>query len=90
MQIIKGTRLARRYQRDPSQFRLMTFEEYLDIVIEFLEYLNPSISIERFVSLSPFELLIAPRWGFKNFEVTDKIEKEMKIRGTQQGIKYAV
>ena len=33
--------------------------------------------IERFVSQSPPELLLAPRWGWKNFEFTAKIERAL-------------
>ncbi|MBQ7747397.1 MAG: TIGR01212 family radical SAM protein, partial [Paludibacteraceae bacterium] len=43
------------------------------------------IGIERFVSSSPKDLLIAPQWGLKNFEFTAKIEKRMTELGAYQG-----
>jgi len=43
------------------------------------------MAIERFVSQSPKELLIAPEWGLKNFEFTAKIEKRLKERDARQG-----
>ena len=44
--------------------------------------------IERFVSQSPKELLIAPDWGLKNFEFTAKINKRLVSRDTWQGRLY--
>ena len=49
------------------------------------ELLPPEIIVERFVSQSPKELLIAPDWGLKNYEFTAKLEKRMKERDTWQG-----
>ena len=63
-------------------------KEYIDLVINFLEYLNPDIAIERFVSQSPKELLLAPDWGIKNFEFVAKIDKRMQQRNTFQGKLY--
>jgi radical SAM superfamily enzyme len=40
--------------------------------------LNPAFVIERFVSQSPKELLIAPDWGLKNNEFTAKINKKLR------------
>ena len=45
----------------------------------------PPIAIERFVSQSPAELLIAPNWGIKNYEFTARLLKRMKERDTWQG-----
>ena len=50
-----------------------------------MELLNPKIIVERFVSEAPDDLLIAPRWGLKNFEFTAKLEKLLEERDTWQG-----
>jgi radical SAM superfamily enzyme len=42
-----------------------------------MERLNPDFFIERFVSQSPKELLIAPAWGLKNYEFTNKINNRI-------------
>lgn len=85
LQIVKGTRMAEQFQEHPEWFHLFSPEEYIDLVIKFLEYLNPDIAIERFVSQSPKELLLAPDWGIKNFEFVAKIDKCMQQRNTFQG-----
>ena len=65
--------MAKEFKEDPSDFHLYTADEYIELVIDFIERLNPSIVVERFVSQSPKELLIAPDWGLKNFEFTAKV-----------------
>ena len=61
----------------------------VDLVVDFLERLNPEIYVERFVSSSPKEFLFLPQWGLKNFEFTAKVEKRLKERNTYQGILFA-
>ncbi len=78
LQLIKGTRMAHEYALDPSSFRLYSADEYIDLCIKFIERLRPSIIIERFVSQSPKELLIAPDWGLKNHEFSAKLEKKLR------------
>ncbi len=85
LQLVRGTKMALQYAEYPEWFHLYSAEEYIDLAIDFLERLNPEIAIERFVSQSPKELLIAPTWGLKNFEFTDKIEKRLKERDSWQG-----
>lgn len=88
LQLIKGTRMAKQYEMFPEWFHLYSAEEYIDLVIDFLEVLNPNIVMERFISQSPKELLLAPTWGLKNFEFVGKLEKRLKERNTYQGRLY--
>jgi len=85
LQLVKKTVMAKQFTEHPEWFHLYTANEYIDLVIDFLERMNPEIAIERFVSQSPKELLIAPDWGLKNFEFTAKIEKRLEERNTWQG-----
>ncbi|MDH6357089.1 TIGR01212 family radical SAM protein [Parabacteroides sp. PF5-9] len=85
LQLIRHTRMAREYADNPEQFRLYSVDEYVDLAIDFIERLNPSMVIERFISQSPKELLIAPDWGIKNYEFTAKIKKRLIERDTYQG-----
>ena len=85
LQIHKGTRLFQEFRDNPEEFRMFTVDGYLDLVVRYLELLNPKIVVERFVSEAPDELLIAPRWGLKNFEFTAKLEKLLDERNTWQG-----
>lgn len=86
LQITKNTKLAQQYMKEPESIFLFSFSDYLSFVIQFIELLSPNIVIERFVSTSPLDKLIAPRWNrMKNFEIVAQIEKELEKRGTWQG-----
>ena len=88
LQLIKGTRMASEYVKEPEAFHLYTADEYVDLVIDYIEHLRPDIVLERFVSQSPKELLIAPDWGLKNYEFTDKVKKRMREKDAWQGKYY--
>lgn len=85
LQLIKGTKMAREYTEKPEDFHLYSVEEYIDLAIDFVELLNPDFVVERFVSQSPKEMLLAPDWGLKNNEFTYKLEQRMKERNAFQG-----
>ncbi|MBP3566153.1 MAG: TIGR01212 family radical SAM protein [Paraprevotella sp.] len=88
LQLIRGTRMAHEYEQSPKDFHLYTADEYIDLVIDYVEHLRPDLVLERFVSQSPKELLIAPDWGLKNYEITERIKKRMRERATYQGRLY--
>lgn len=89
LQIHKNTVMSRQYANKPELFSLFySVEEYTELVIDYIELLNPSFIIERFISQSPSELLVAPRWGLKNFEFVAKLEKRLEERDTWQGRLY--
>ena len=85
LQIHKNTRMYHQYLQNPEQFPMFTVEGYMDLVVQYLELLNPAIVVERFVSEAPDDLLVAPRWGLKNFEFTARLEKLLEARDTWQG-----
>ncbi len=76
MQVIKGTRLAREYEEHP--FHVYTVEEYIDVIVRYIRGLRKDLVLERFVSQSPKELLVAPRWGLKNYEFTNLLNNKLK------------
>jgi radical SAM protein (TIGR01212 family) len=85
LQLIKGTRMAQEFAEQPSDFHLFTPDEYIDLVIDFIERLRPDLILERFVSQSPKELLIAPHWGLKNYEFTNLLVNYLKQNKIYQG-----
>lgn len=85
LQLIKGTIMSKQFAEHPDWFKFFGVDDYIELLVDFLERLRPDIAIERFVSQSPSELLIAPHWGLKNFEFTAKVEKRLVERDTWQG-----
>lgn len=77
LQITKGTILEHRPDLI-AQCTLFTPEEYIDLLVEYIRRLRDDIVIERFTSQSPAELLIAPRWGLKNYEFTNLLNNRVR------------
>lgn len=73
LQIIRGTALAREYQRHP--WPMPTAEQYARLILRYIARLPKSLVLERFVSQSPPNLVIAPHWGLKNHEFADMLRK---------------
>jgi len=88
MQIIRNTAMSKQYFESPELFIQFTAESYIQMLIKFLELLRPDIIMERFISESPHDKLIAPKWGLKNFEFVARLEKELIIQETHQGRLY--
>ncbi len=76
LQVIRGTRLAEMYAKEP--FPLYSVDEYIELVARYISLLRKDIVLERFVSQAPADMLIAPRWGLKNHEFTAKLNKYLE------------
>lgn len=85
LQLIKGTQMAAEYAAVPEDFHLFAADEYVDLVIDFLERLRPDLVLERFVSQSPASLLARPGWGLKNHEFVAKVKRRLQERDARQG-----
>lgn len=86
LSVLKNTNLEEYYKINP--FHILTKEEYIDIVCDQLELLNPNIIIHRITGDPKLEDLIEPNWLIKKFCVLNDIDKELKKRNTYQGSKY--
>ncbi|MBN2166839.1 MAG: TIGR01212 family radical SAM protein [Marinilabiliaceae bacterium] len=85
LQIVKGSKFAELYSAEPNYFNLFSPDDFVELVVDFLERLSPHIIMERFISQAPHDLLIAPKWGLKNFEFVHMVEQRMEERDTWQG-----
>lgn len=88
LQLIRGTRLAEQFKKDPSYIKLFDADAYARLLIDFIERLRPELVLDRFVSQVPHEWLIGPDWGMKNYEFGHKLEKMMRAGGHYQGRLY--
>ena len=85
LQIVRGTRLANQYRADPASLSLLDPASYLDAVIDVLEYLPPSIKIQRLGSEVPPNVLVSPDWGFRLSRFPEMLEKRLEERESWQG-----
>ena len=83
LHILKDTSIDKLYKNE--QFHILTLKEYVDIVCDQLELLNPDIN--RITGDPKKEDLVEPKWLLKKFVVLNEIDKEMKKRDSYQGIK---
>lgn len=86
LSIIKDTPLEKLYQKE--KFKILTKDEYIDIVIKQLELLKEEIVIHRITGDPKIDELIEPFWLTKKFCVLNDIDKEMVKRDTYQGKEY--
>jgi uncharacterized protein len=89
LQIHTGTAMAKEFAQSPEDYPMFTVESYVELVVDYLEHLRPSIVVERFVSSAPDKMVIAPKWGLKNYEFVAKVEKRLIERDTWQGRLYS-
>ncbi len=86
LQLFRGTRLAEEYAADPARFRFWTLDEYLDLVVEILRRLRPSLVVERFASEAPPRYRCGPDWGaVRNERLWAMLEKRLEARDVHQG-----
>ncbi|MDD3392855.1 MAG: TIGR01212 family radical SAM protein [Bacilli bacterium] len=85
LHLLKGTKMAKEYHEKP--FHILTKEQYVDIVCDQIEILNPNIVINRITGDPKVDELIEPSWLVKKFGVLNDIDKELARRNTYQGFK---
>ena len=83
LHVLKGTDLA--YDYLAGRFQVYEREEYLALLIECLENLDPEIVIHRITGDGPKDLLIAPLWASRKREVLNLLHHQMKEQNSYQG-----
>lgn len=85
--VVKGTELERMYRR--GEFRCLEQQEYVDLVLAFLERLPKDIVIQRLTGDPHNYELVAPQWALRKDETVRMIREGFKERDTWQGRCYA-
>ncbi|MGE5173277.1 MAG: TIGR01212 family radical SAM protein [Betaproteobacteria bacterium] len=85
LQVVKDTALADLYAAKP--FPTFGYEEYLEMLADFLERLSPRVVLQRLFAAAPEEILIAPVWNKTRSEFLRDFDALMERRGSYQGKK---
>lgn len=85
---LKETTLSKMYEE--GKISLLTEDEYIQTVCDFLEILPPETTIHRLAGNGLKKELIAPRWIGKKLDCLNKIDRELEKRSSFQGSKYKV
>lgn len=86
LHVLKGTKLEGMHRK--GELKILAQAEYVSLLCDLLERINPQCVIFRLVSDAYEEFLIAPLWINKKAEVLEDVNKEFKRRGTSQGTDF--
>lgn len=85
LHLMTNTRMQRDYHEE--RLKLLSMDEYVQIICNQLEIIPKSIIIHRITGDAPRDMLIGPMWSLKKWEVLNAIDEEMERRGSYQGCK---
>jgi radical SAM protein (TIGR01212 family) len=85
LHVNRGTPLAERFEQ--GAIRLLEKDEYVGLVCDYLERLDPAIFIQRLTGDGGRDL-IAPLWSAAKFEVLNAIDDELERRDSRQGVNF--
>ena len=86
LHVIKNTPMEKMLQK--GMMKLMTQDEYVNLVCDQLEILPPEMIIHRLTGDGKKEDLVGPLWSLKKWEVLNQIDDTLKLRDSYQGKKY--
>lgn len=81
LQVLRGTRLAADLAAGDYDIPHFSVEQYLDLCAQIVDIIPGHIAIERFLSASPPEMLLYPKWGLKNYQFTHLLHARLANRG---------
>jgi radical SAM protein (TIGR01212 family) len=84
--IMKDTKLEEYYKS--GNYRPLEFDEYMDYVISFLEYLHPDTVIQRITADCSSGHLVAPYWINEKNRLLSEIGNKMAREDRYQGRLY--
>jgi len=83
LHVIRDTALEKLYQQ--GQVPLYSRDEYVSLVVDFLEQLHPRIIVHRLTGETYRAITVAPDWSIDKIGVHNRIYKELESRDTWQG-----
>ena len=86
LHVIKGTPMVNMLNK--GELKLLSKEEYVDLVCDQLEILPQEMVIHRLTGDGKKEDLVGPMWSLKKWEVLNAIDDELKRRNSWQGKFY--
>ncbi|MBL6465326.1 TIGR01212 family radical SAM protein [Peptostreptococcus stomatis] len=86
LHVIKGTPMVNMLNK--GELKLLSKEEYVDLVCDQLEILPQEMVIHRLTGDGKKEDLVGPMWSLKKWEVLNAIDDELKRRDSWQGKFY--
>lgn len=86
--LLKNTVLYEQYQK--NNFKILTLEEYVNIVVKQIARLKPSIIIHRLAADGVSEDIFLPKWPIKKLVVMNEIDKLLRKENIYQGDDFKI
>ena len=86
LHILKDTVLGHMHEQSP--FRLISREQYIELVVRQLEELSPEVVIQRLTGDPIAQDLLAPKWLLNKTTILNDIDKLMRKENVCQGDRY--
>jgi len=83
---VRDTKLAD--QLAAGEVRMLERDEYIQVLVDFLELLPPECIVERVAGDAPPDYLVAPAWCLDKVGVRQALLNELERRDTWQGKRY--
>jgi radical SAM protein (TIGR01212 family) len=83
LHVIKNTVLEKLYRQ--GEVPLLNRAEYVTLIVDFLERLNPAIIVHRLSGETYRAITVAPDWSINKIGVHNAISRELEERDTWQG-----
>jgi uncharacterized protein len=83
LQVVRDTALAKLYLSKP--FPTFGYQEYIEMLADFIERLDPRIVLQRLFAAAPDDILIAPIWNRTRNEFLNDLDAYLESRGSYQG-----
>ncbi len=86
LHLMEKTKMGYQYKQNP--WKLLSLEDYVDIVSDQILWLRKDIIIHRITGDAPSDMLIAPMWTKKKLVVMNEIDKRLRKLNLYQGDYY--
>lgn len=86
LHVVKDTALERQYRAGAAA--VLTRDEYVALVCDFLERLRPEMVVHRLSGDAPPDYLVAPQWCLDKQGLLRAIEAELDRRDSRQGLRW--
>jgi hypothetical protein len=83
LHVMRDTLLEDAYRR--GEVSTLSRGEYAQLVVDFLEYVPPTVSLQRLSADAPGHVLVAPQWCLDRAATVQAIEEALVQRDAWQG-----
>ncbi|MDE5874172.1 MAG: radical SAM protein, partial [Muribaculaceae bacterium] len=82
LQVLSGTPLHQMWREGKMEVDPYTLDDYLSLCSEIAKRVPDTIVIERFLAQAPPDMVVAPKWGLKNYQFMNLLNGIISRRNT--------